>query len=67
MAKINIDGKLFVVTEDIGFQHSMGRFCKMVDDNGVERVAVKIGRNKYRFWTVLDKLGRGDNSDLPPQ
>ena len=53
---ITIDGKKYKVTENMGFNHSIGKYCKMVDDNEKERVAVRIGKS-WRFWTADDRIG----------
>jgi hypothetical protein len=51
---IEIDGKKYKVTENLGFQ--MGYQAKMIDDNGQEKVAVK--RNgAWTWWTAKDRLG----------
>ncbi len=52
-----IDGRKYKVTENMGFNHSIGRYCKMVDDNGKEKIIVKDGKT-WRFWTAKDRLGR---------
>ena len=51
---LEIDGKKYKVTENLGFQ--AGYQVKMVDDNGQEKAVVK--RNgKWTFWTARDRLG----------
>jgi hypothetical protein len=50
---IEIEGKKYKVTENLGFQ--AGYQARMVDDNGKERVVVK--RNgRWSWWTAEDKL-----------
>ena len=50
---IEIDGKKYKVTENLGFQG--GYQAKYIEDNGKERVAVKRG-GVWTWWTVEDRL-----------
>jgi len=50
---IEINGKKYKVTENLGFQ--AGYQARMVDDNGKERAVVK--RNgRWAWWTAEDRL-----------
>lgn len=40
---ITIDGKKYVVTENIGFSHDLGCYVKAVSTPDGERIAVKRG------------------------
>ena len=52
---IEINGKKYKVTENLGFQ--AGYQVRMVEDNGKERAAVK--RNgRWAWWTAEDRLDR---------
>jgi len=52
---IEINGKKYKVTENLGFQ--AGYQARMVDDNGKERAVVK--RNgRWSWWTAEDRLDR---------
>jgi len=54
---VTIDGKKYKVIENMGYNHSIGKYVKMVDDNRKERMAVKSGK-EWRFWTAENRLGR---------
>ena len=56
MKSITIDGKLYEVKENLGFQPGVGHYAKVVDTPDGERVAVKRGAVWWTFWTTADKL-----------
>ena len=55
MAKIEIEGEKYTVTESLGFQG--GYHAKFVKTPDGERVAVKRGV-RWIWWTARDKIGR---------
>ena len=53
MKEINIEGKKYTVTENLGFQG--GYHAKLVDTPDGEKVAVKRGGD-WTWWTAIDRL-----------
>jgi hypothetical protein len=53
VAKIKIDGVLYIVTENLGFQN--GFYAKAVETEDGERIAVKRC-GEWTFWTSGDRL-----------
>ncbi len=41
---ITIEGKKYVVIENMGFIHDRGTYGKVIDFNGKERVVLKVGK-----------------------
>lgn len=55
MSKIEVEGKMYKVTETLG-RHQCGMPAKFVETNDGERVAVKRG-GIWTWWTEIDRLG----------
>ncbi|MCF7791208.1 MAG: hypothetical protein K9M56_04335 [Victivallales bacterium] len=53
MPKIEIEGKKYKVTENLGVQ--AGHYAKAVETEKGERIAVKRG-GKWKWWTAQDRL-----------
>ncbi len=53
MAKIKVEGKVYKVTENLGYQG--GHYAKAVKTETGERIAVKRG-GVWTWWTVQDRL-----------
>ena len=56
MAKIEVEGKSYKVTENLGYQ--AGHYAKAVETETGERIAVKRGGG-WTWWTVQDRLRGG--------
>lgn len=56
MAEIEVNGKKYKVTENLGYQ--AGHWAKMVETQDGEKVAVKEC-GEWRFWGIADKLQSG--------
>jgi len=57
MNKIKIEGKEYTVMESMGYIHSRGAYGKVVDDNGTERVAIKISSGRWIFPKPIVRFG----------
>jgi len=59
MKPLIIDGTKYKVSENMGYNHSIGAYCKMVDTESGERMTIRRqGSKVWRFWTAEDRLGR---------
>ena len=56
MAKIEVEGKAYKVTENLGYQ--AGHYAKAVETETGERIAVKRG-GAWTWWTAQDRLQVG--------
>jgi hypothetical protein len=56
MAKIEVEGKAYKVTENLGYQ--AGHHAKAVETETGERIAVKRG-GVWTWWTERDRLSGG--------
>lgn len=53
---IEVEGKKYKVTEDMGFQ---GRYyLKAVQTEDGEKIAKKVAPGKWTFWTAQNRLGK---------
>lgn len=55
-AKITIQGTQYKVAEDLGFNHSIGMYAKMVFTGDGRKMAVRPARGAWRFSTSGDRL-----------
>lgn len=55
--KIEIDGVKYKVTEKLGFSHDVGHYCYFVERDGKEAMVIKLSKDRYKFWTVKNRLG----------
>ena len=68
MSRIEVDGEHYDVVENMGFNHSVGMYTKLVRDGERERMAVKQGK-RWRFWTAADRvkpLKVWEGTECPP-
>ena len=42
---ITLDGKKYVVIENMGYIHDRGKYGKVINFNGEERIALKFGKS----------------------
>ena len=56
MTSIKIEGKEYTVIESMGYIHSRKAYGKVVDDNGTERVAIKIS-GRWIFAKPIVRFG----------
>ncbi len=55
MAKIEVDGRKYTVTDSLGFVHSVGMYVKEVQtEDGFKMVVKDAGR--WRFWTAQERV-----------
>ncbi len=52
---ITIDGGKYKVAENLGFNHSVGAYAKLVETEAGNRMAVKFF-GVWRFWTAADRV-----------
>ena len=63
-ATVQIDGKEYSITEDLGYQN--GYRAKFVQTQDGEQVAVKRG-GKWTFWTWQDRIGTPQPAPAAPE
>ena len=59
MATIEVEGKKYKVTENLGYQG--GHYVKAVETLDGERMAVRRGF-AWTWWTARDRLGQSANA-----
>lgn len=66
MNRIEIDGKDYIVVENLGFIASANASAVIVNDSGSERTAVRTTTG-WRFWTLRDRVAQlgGQSADAP--
>lgn len=55
---ITVDGKKYKVVEDLGFSHDVGKYAKVLDVDGKERVATRYPGCVWK-WHEIEIRPRG--------
>ena len=55
--RIQVDGELWEVSENLGYNHDVGGYVKMVLVDDREKAIVRQPGGKWRFWQPRDRVG----------